>query len=425
MKGQHMEVNTRMTKKKDLTPEQEFAQNFVKTFSPKTVGDVEEGLKSIFGPIFESMLQGEMDYHLGFTSNDHSAKDTDNRRNGYTHKTLRGKVGEIPIKSPRDRDGSFDPQLIPKRSTDISDIEEKVLSMYGKGLSQRDIQDIIQDIYGFEISHEKISIITDSVLDDLVKWQERPLNRFYSFMFVDCLYTTIRTEFETKKHAIYVILVYDLNGRKDILGLWVSESENKHQWMQIFDELKCRGVEDIGFISMDGLPGLEEGAKNIFPKTIVQRCIVHLIRNSIKYIPAKKYKEFTTNLKLLYKAPNKKVALLEFEKFKERWNEYPGAIKVWESNWNHVEQLYNYTEPIRKIMYTTNTIESVNSSFRKVTHKGTFPSETAVLKVLYLRILELYKKWQNKAYPNWPIIRNQLLLIDDLGERIVYYDQFE
>ena len=176
---------------------------------------------------------------------------------------------------------------------------------------------------------------------------------------------------------------------------------------------------------MDGLPGLEDATKTIFPKAIVQRCIVHLIRNSIKYVPAKRYKEFTSNLKQIYQAPNKKVALLEFEKFKERWAEYPGAVKVWESNWHHVEQLYNYTNAIRRMMYTTNTIESINSSFRKVTKKGTFPDETAVLKVLYLRVLELYNKWQGKAYRNWPIIRNQLILIDDLGDRIARCEQFE
>ena len=297
--------------------------------------------------------------------------------------------------------------------------------MYGKGMSQRDIADIIEDIYGFQLSAQQISIITDSVIDELKKWQSRTLKKMYTFMFVDCLYVSIRTEFETKKHAVYCIVAYDLDGRKDILGLWVAENENKNQWLLIFDELKTRGVEDVAFISMDGLPGLEEGAKTIFPKAVIQRCIVHLVRNSIKYIPSKRYKEFTANLKQLYKAPNKKVALLEFEKFKERWAEYPGAIKVWETNWHHVEQLYNYTDAIRKIMYTTNTIESINSSFRKVTKKGTFPDETAVLKALYLRVLELYEKWQDKAYPNWPVIRNQLILIDDLGERIAYYEQFD
>jgi len=411
--------------KHEKTPEELFAEQFVKQLQPKTVEDVENGLKSIFGPIFESMLQGELTAHLGYDSNDHQPKETTNRRNGSTKKTLKSSVGEIPIKSPRDRDGTFEPVLVPKRKTDISGLEQKVLAMYGKGMSQRDIADIIDDIYGFRLSPQQISIITDSVIEEMTKWQERALKKMYTFMFVDCLYVSIRTDFETKKHAVYCIVAYDLDGRKDILGLWIDETENKHQWLQIFDELKKRGVEDVAFISMDGLPGLEEGAKTIFPKAVIQRCIVHLVRNSIKYIPAKHYKEFTANLKLIYQAPNKKVALLEFEKFKERWAEYPGAIRVWDSNWKHVEQLYNYTDAIRRVMYTTNTIESINSSFRKVTKKGTFPDETAVLKVLYLRVLELYEKWQDKAYRNWPIIRNQLILIEDLGERIDYYEQFE
>lgn len=419
-----MEGTTLMAKK-EKTPQELFAEEFVSKLHPQTVKDVEDGLKSILGPIFESMLNGEMSAHLGYGPNDHGPKSTNNRRNGSTRKTLKSSVGEIPINSPRDRDATFNSQLIPKRQTDISGIEQKVLAMYAKGMSQRDISDIIEDIYGFRLSAQQVSIITDSVLEEMAKWQERALKKMYSFLFVDCLYVSIRTEFETKKHAVYCIVAYDLDGRKDILGLWIDESENKNQWLQIFDELKCRGVEDIAFISMDGLPGLEDAAKSIFPKAVIQRCIVHLIRNSIKYIPSKNYKEFTANLKLIYKAPNKKVALLEFEKFKERWSDYPGAIRVWESNWHHVEQLYNYTGAIRKIMYTTNTIESINSSFRKVTAKGTFPNEQSVLKVLFLRVLELYDKWKDKAYPNWPIIRNQLLLIDDLGDRISHYEQFE
>ena len=419
-----MEGTTLMAKR-EKTPQEIFAEKFVSELNPKTVEDVETGLKEIFGPIFESMLKGELTAHLGYESNDHSPKEGTNRRNGSIDKTLKSSMGEIPIKSPRDRDGSFNSKLVPKRKTDISGIESKVLAMYGKGMSQRDIADIIDDIYGFKLSAQQISIITDSVVEEMTKWQQRALKKMYSFMFVDCLYVSIRTEFETKKHAVYCIVAYDLDGRKDILGLWIAETENKNQWLLIFDELKKRGVEDVAFISMDGLPGLEDGAKTIFPKAVIQRCIVHLVRNSIKYIPAKRYKEFTANLKQIYQAPNKKVALLEFEKFKERWAEYPGAIKVWESNWHHVEQLYNYTDVIRRMMYTTNTIESINSSFRKVTKKGTFPDETAVLKVLYLRVLELYDKWQDKAYRNWPIIRNQLILIDDLGERIGYYEQFE
>jgi transposase-like protein len=420
-----MEGITQMAKKKDPTPGEAIAKSIIETYDPKTTEDIQDALKSIFGPIFESMLEGEMEHHLGFASNDHSEKTTTNRRNGRGKKTINTSMGGIEINPPRDREATFDPQIIPKRTTDVSSIEGKVLSMYAKGLSQRDIADIIEDIYGFSISHQQISIITDSVLEELTTWQRRPLKKFYPFLFVDCFYVNIRTEYETKKHAIYTILAYDLKGKKDILGLWIGESENKSQWMQIFDELKIRGVEDIGFISMDGLPGLEDGAATIFPKAVIQRYIVHMIRNSIKYIPQKKYKAFTAHLKLIYKAPNKKVALLEFEKFKEQWSEYPGAIRVWDANWKHVEQLYNYTEAIRKVMYTTNAIESVNSSFRKVTHKGTFPNENAVLKVLYLRILELYDKWSRRSCSNWATILNQMILIEDLSDRLIHYQQFE
>ncbi len=414
-----------MSKKKDPTPGEAIAKSIIETYNPKTTEDIQDALKSIFAPIFESMLNGEMNHHLGYDSNDHSPKATTNRRNGHGKKTLKTSMGNNEIKTPKDRDASFEPEAIPKRTTDVSSIENKVLSMYAKGLTQRDIADIIEDIYGFRISHQQVSIITDSVLEELATWQRRSLKKFYPFIFVDSLYVNIRTEYETKNHAFYTILAYDLNGKKDILGLWIAESENKSQWMQIFDELKVRGVEDIGFISMDGLPGLEDGAKTIFPKAVIQRCIVHMIRNSIKYIPQKKYKAFTNHLKLLYKAPNKKVALLEFEKFKEQWAEYPGAIRVWVSNWKHVEQLYNYTEAIRKVMYTTNAIESVNSSFRKVTNKGTFPNENAVLKVLYLRILELYDKWSRRSCSNWADILNQMILIEDLSDRVLYYQQFE
>jgi transposase-like protein len=420
-----MEGITQMARKKNPTPGEAIAKSIIETYDPKTTDDIQDALKSIFGPIFESMLDGEIEHHLGYASNERTEKSTTNRRNGYGKKTLKTSMGDIDIKTPRDREATFEPQAIPKRTTDVSSIEGKVLSMYAKGLSQRDIADIIEDIYGFSISHQQISIITDSVLEELARWQSRSLKKFYPFIFVDCLYVNIRTEYETKNHAIYTILAYDLAGKKDILGLWIAESENKSQWMQIFDELKVRGVEDIGFISMDGLPGLEDGAATIYPKAVIQRCIVHMIRNSIKYIPQVKYKAFTAHLKLIYKAPNKKVALLEFEKFKEQWSHYPGAIRVWDSNWKHVEQLYNYTEAIRKVMYTTNAIESVNSSFRKVTNKGTFPNENAVLKVLYLRILELYEKWSRRSCSNWADILNQMIMIEGLSDRVLYYQQFE
>lgn len=256
--------------------------------------------------------------------------------------------------------------------------------MYARGMSQRDISSMIEEIYGFTLSAEKISDITDRVLDELDDWQNRPLKKVYPFVFVDCMYVTIRRDYEVKETAIYTILGYDLQGKKDdILGIWLNETESKNVWMQIFDEIKKRGVEEIFFISMDG-------AKSIFPNVIVQRCIVHLIRNSVKYIPSKDYKAFTSNLKKIYGAPSLKAAENEFEKFKQVWAMYPGAVDVWVRNFEYVVQLFDYGSAIRKIMYTTNAVESIHSSFRKVTKQGAFPNENALLKLLYLRTCELY-----------------------------------
>ena len=333
-------------------------------------------------------------------------------------------MGEVEIATPRDRNGSFEPYIVPKRSKDVSDIEDKVLSMYARGMSQRDIANTIEDIYGFEISHDTISNITDRIIDTANEWQNRPLKKFYTFVFVDCLYVNIRKEMETKSCAVYVVLGYDVNGLKDILGIWIGESEGKHYWMQIFDEIKNRGVEDILFMSIDGVSGLEEGAKSIFKDVVVQRCIVHMIRNSIKYIPTKDYKAFTSQLKKVYGAINLKTAEAEFERLKQDWSKYPGALDVWKRNWSHVAQLFNYSSAVRKVMYTTNAIESVNSSFRKVTKKGTFPNSDAVMKILYLRITELYKKWKDRPVANWAMVRNQLAMNERIQSRILKYESY-
>lgn len=283
-----------MAKKKESTPGENLAKQIIEQYNPKSVADMQNALKDIFGPMFEAMLQGEMNSHLGYENNYHGAKSTDNRRNGYISKRIKTSSGEVDIKVPRDRDSSFEPKLVPKRQKDVSEIEEKVLAMYARGMSQRDIAETIEDIYGFEISHETISQITDCVLDELNTWQNRPLKRMYTFLFVDCMYVTIRKEYESKNYAVYTILGYDTDGEKDILGLWLNESESKHTWMQIFDELKTRGVEDVLFISMDGVSGLEEGAKAIF---------------------------------------------------------------------KDVEQLFAYGSAVRKVMYTTNAVESINLPF--------------------------------------------------------------
>lgn len=411
-----------MPKKKEITPGENLAKQIIEQYHPKSVADMQDALKDIFGPMFEAMLQGEMNSHLGYESNDHGAKSTDNRRNGYTNKKVRTSAGEVEIKVPRDRASSFEPKLVPKRQKDVSGIEEKVLAMYARGMSQRDIADTIEDIYGFEISHEMVSQITDCVLDEFNDWQNRPLKRMYTFLFVDCMYVTIRKEYESKNYAVYTILGYDIDGQKDILGLWLNESESKRTWMQIFDELKGRGVEDVLFICMDGVSGLEDGAKAIFKDVVVQRCIVHLIRNSIKYVPSKDYKKFIQSIKKVYRAPNLTASRKAFEQFCQEWSQYPGAVDVWKRNFNHIEQLFDYGSAVRKVMYTTNAVESINSSFRKVKKKGAFPNENALLKLLYLRITELYKKWNGSKVQNWAMVRNQLATNDKIKARIEKYE---
>ncbi|WP_159314856.1 IS256 family transposase [Mammaliicoccus sciuri] len=410
-----------MARKKRDPKSVELANKIIAEYSPESVEDMENALKDVFGPMFEAMLQGEMNNHLGYSSNDKSDKTTENRRNGYGNKILNTTKGNIEINVPRDRDASFEPQLIKKRQRDVSEIEDKVISMYAKGMSQRDISSTIEDIYGFSVSHEMISDITDTVIPEMEEWQTRPLEKCYTFIIVDCLYTKIRTDYEIKEYAVYTILGYTIDGKKQILGLWLNETESKHKWMQIFDEIKARGVEDIFFLSMDGVSGLESGVKAIFPKTIVQRCIVHLVRNSIKYVPSKDYKAFTSLLRKVYGATSLKACHTAFEAFKQQWSQYPGAVEVWKRNFTHVEQLFDYGSNIRKIMYTTNAVESIHSSYRKVTKKGAFPNENALLKLLFIRTKELQKKWSTGYIPNWSMVMNQLLLHDQIKDRVIKY----
>ena len=292
-----------MTRRKRDPKKEALVKEILDQYQPESEWEMLNTLKDIFGPMFEAMLQGEMNEPLGYESNTREEKEGTNRRNGYSSKTLKTSYGNVPIAVPRDREASFDPKVIPKRSTNVFGIEDKVLSMYAKGMSQRDIAATIEDIYGFEISHETISDITDCALERQQEWQNRPLKACYPFVFVDCMYVTLRKDYETKKYAVYTMLGYNIDRKKDILGLWLNETESKHSWMQIFDEIKSRGVEDIFFLSMDGVSGLESGAKAIFKDVAVQRCMVHLIRNFVKYIPSKDYKAFTSQLKKVYGAP--------------------------------------------------------------------------------------------------------------------------
>ena len=407
-----------MARKKRNPDAEKLAESILNAYQPESVDDMQDALKEVFGPLFEKMLQGELNNYLGYDAHSKEPKEHDNRRNGYGNKTLKTSFGEVAIDVPRDREASFEPELIPKRKRDVSDIEGKVLSMYARGMSQRDIAATVEDIYGFDISHEMISDITDAVLPELEEWQARPLAKCYAFLFVDCMYVTLRENYEAKEYAVYTILGYDLKGNKEILGLWLNQTESKNRWMQVFDELKARGVEDVFFISMDGVSGLEEGAKAIFPSVIVQRCIVHLVRNALRYIPSKDYKEVCRDMKKFYGASSLNAAHAAFDSFQNRWSHYSGAVDVWKRNFAHVEQLFDYGSAIRKIMYTTNAVESVHSSFRKVTKKGAFSNENALLKLLYLRTKELHAKWSGGRIQNWAMVLNQLMINETFSSRM-------
>ena len=410
-----------MARKKRNPDAEKLAESILNTYQPESVEDMQDVLKDVFGPLFEKMLQGELNNHLGYDAHSKEPKKHDNRRNGYGNKTLKTSFGKVNIDVPRDREASFEPELIPNRKRDVSDIEGKVLSMYARGMSQCDIAATVEDIYGFDISHEMISDITDAVLPELEEWQARPLAKCYAFLFVDCMYVTLRENYEAKEYAVYTILGYDLKGHKEILGLLLNQTESKNRWMQVFDELKVRGVEDVFFISMDGVSGLKEGAKAIFPSVIVQRCIVHLVRNALRYLPSKDYKEVCRDMKKFYSASSLNAAHAAFNSFQNRWSQYSGAVDVCKRNFSHVEQLFDYGSAIRKIMYTTNAVESIHSSFRKVTKKGAFSNENALLKLLYLRTKELHTKWAGGRIRNWAMVLNQLMVNETFSSRIEKY----
>lgn len=396
----------------------QIARTIVTELKPQSFQEASEIIKSIFAPVLEEMLQGELESHLGYSSASHTPKSSDNRRNGYTPKTVKTSQGELDLNIPRGRDGIIQPQVVPKGCRDISNIEDKILRMYGQGMSQRAISEIINDIYGISLSAETISTITDRVYPVVDEWRQRPLQKCYPFVFVDCLYVSVKGERGAQERAVTSLWAMVLTDIKDILGLWIGKSESKHFWMEIFDELKARGVEDIFFLSMDGVSGLETGARSVFPNAIVQRCIVHLLRNSLEYIPNKERSSFCKDMKTVYSALNAQAAQKAFHDVELKWAAYPGAVSVWKRNFKHVLQLFNYGSAVRKMMYTTNAIESVNSSLRKVTKKGSFPSEDAVFKTLYLRIKELEKKWNGRTVPNWAMVRNQLLCEEGIAERL-------
>lgn len=401
-----------MTKKKRDPHRSALLAELIAELQPKNMLDLQEQLKELFAESMENMLKGELDGHLGYEKHDQSVKTTANRRNGSYGKTVRTNLGEVALSIPRDRQGDFEPELVPTGVKDVSGLEDKVLSMYAKGLSDRDISDTIDEIYGFKLSHETISRIVDRVQPRLAEWQSRGLKSVYTFLYVDALVVAVKSDGRASNKAVYSIIGIDIDGKKDVLGFWISDNEGAHFWLSILDEIKSRGVKKVHFVSIDGLKGLEEAMKNAFPQAIVQRCMVHLVRNSIKYIPTKFYKNFCADLKAMYGAVSLTAAQAGLANLIEKWGEnYPSAVKVWKENFRFVEQLFDYPAEIRKMIYTTNMIEAFNSALRKVTNrKAAFPNDNSVFKILFLRTMDVVKKW-SKPIANWAIIRGKLDLI--------------
>ena len=385
-----------------------------------SVTDVYSLLRDSFKDILQELLEAEMDTSIGYDKNQKGDMDTTNKRNGHSQKTLKSQFGELTIDVPRDRDGEFEPKLIPKYQRDISGIEEKVISLYGRGMSTRDIHDQIQDLYGFEMSAEMVSKITDRILPELKEWQSRPLNPVYPFVFMDCIHYKVRDEGRIVSRAAYIVLGVTTEGYKDILSITVGANETSKFWLGMLNDLKNRGVQDVLFFCVDGLPGFREAIQNVFPQAQIQRCIIHMLRNSFKYVNYNDLKIFALDFKSVYNAPTEEVAISELMTLKEKWGKkYPYAISNWENNWEDLNSFFQFSGDIRRIMYTTNIIEGVNRQYRKATKtKSVFPIDSSLAKMLYLASQNIMKKWTQR-YRNWDQVIGQLILLHD--ERLTQY----
>jgi transposase-like protein len=357
--------------------------------------------------VIEAALEGELDEHIKETK-----QDSGNRRNGHTQKNLKSSLGGIEIFAPRDREGSFTPQTIAKRQRTLpGDLDEKILSLYSRGMSYRDIRSQIEEIYGIQISDGTISSITDRVVPVIREWQSRPLERLYPIIWMDAMHFKVREDGMVKTKAIYTILGVDLEGKKEVLGLYQGEHESASFWLQVLDDLSQRGVQDILIASIDNLKGFAEAIENTFPKTEVQLCVIHQIRNSLKYIPWKNQREFMKDLKQVYKANTIEIAQHNMDLLEDKWaRQYPVVIKSWRNNWDRLTNYFKYPEAIRRLIYTTNTVEGYHRMVRKVTKsKGAFTSETAMLKLVFMATMNFQQRWQKSIY-NWPNILNQLTI---------------
>ncbi|MDD9305127.1 MAG: IS256 family transposase [Desulfobacter sp.] len=362
-------------------------------------------LTSLIKNLAEAALEGELESHLG-------QEISANRRNGKSRKTIKSLDGKFELETPRDRAGTFSPQIVKKHQTTLSDeIERKIIALYGLGMSYNDMASHLQEIYGLEISNATLSTITDKIIHTVKEWQARPLENVYPIVWLDAIHYKVRENGKVGSKAVYTILGVNIEGRKEVLGLYISENEGANFWLQVLTDLSNRGVKDILIACVDGLKGFPEAIETIFPDTEVQLCVVHQIRNSLKYVGSKNKKEFMADLKRVYKAVNKDLAEEELDILENKWNDkYPIVIKSWRNNWERLSHFFKYPEEIRRIIYTTNTIEAVHRQFRKLTKtKGSFPNQDSLLKLLYMGIQNASKKW-TMPVQNWSLTISQLAI---------------
>lgn len=396
-----------MPRKRPETRLNKISKMLIEEYQPETVQDLQEALKDLLGDTMEQMLKAELDEHLDY---EYGEKPLSlNTRNGSSKKTVKSSYGNIDLNIPRDREGSFEPQALKKYQKDISNIENQIISMYAKGMTTRDISTHIKEIYGFGISESMVSKITNKILPTIEEWQNRPLEKVYPFVFLDAIHYHVRENNIVVKKAVYIALGYNTEGYKEILGMWVGENESSKYWLLVLNQLKERGLEDILIVSTDNLSGFSQAIESVYPKAEIQKCVIHQIRNSTKFVSYRDIKELMKDLKTVYKASTEELALSNLDIFEEKWGKkYPMCVNSWRNNWAELATYFKYPEGIRKLIYTTNSIENFNRQLRKVTkNKTIFPSDYALQKSLYLAMVDASSKWTSRIR-GWDQILSQL-----------------
>ena len=380
--------------------------------SPEEFMDLLSDLKK---SLLEKALDAEMDHHLGYRKHETSGRGSGNSRNGKSRKTVQGEFGKTEIETPRDRNGTFEPKLVAKHQRRFPGFDQKIIALFAKGMTTRDIADAMQELYEVEVSHDLISQVTESVQSEVVAWRSRPLEEVYPVLFMDGLVVSIRSEGKIVKHTIYLALAINLEGKKELLGLWISKTEGAKFWLSVLTDLKNRGVNDIFIACVDGLTGFPDAIQSVFPRTQVQLCIVHLVRNSLNFVSYKDRKEIAKQLKAVYRAPTLEAAEDALDEFAQSWDDkYPMISKSWRNHWPNITTMFEYPPEIRKAIYTTNAIESVNSVIRKaIRNRKIFPSERSAIKIVYLAINEAQKKWTMPIH-HWSMALQQFAIkLDD------------